>query len=146
MNTPREWQRCEQAAGWIWLVHAASNEGKLILRKWEALASEVTYLALCTLCLSAFRKDVLFQGTLMLRKSVHVPTYACVTHHLYKTCVSTCVHAYTPYRPNISLLLYFSAEGQEENPEGQTELQMGRNTDLFWEVNMHYLKALLEGP
>lgn len=26
------------------------------------------------------------------------------------------------------------------------ELQMGRNTDLFWEVNMNYLKALLEGP
>lgn len=129
MNAPREWQRCEQAAGWIWLVHAASNEGKMILRKWETLANATTYLADCTLCLSAFRKDVLLtMPTHVEKECVHVPTFACAPHYLYKMC--GCMHI---LNMNQIFHFYVSAEGQEKSPEGQRELQMDKNTDLFWE-------------
>lgn len=92
MNTPREWQGCEQAGGWIWLVHAASNGGKLILRKWEAWQVRLhTWLPAFYVCQPSGRMCFL-ECTLQMRKSVHVPTYACVTHYLYKICALLCMN------------------------------------------------------
>lgn len=99
MNTPREWQRCKQAAGWIWLV----------LRKWEALASAITYLALCTLSVS-LQEGSAFYSAHSCWERVCMSPHMHVVPTTYIKCVG---------RPNISLLFQVSAERQEKNPEGQ---------------------------